>query len=114
MGREIFENLLFAARLVDRQLGGALDAANLFHYPRALVQQFQQAQIQRVDRHAILFERPQRFFRRHSGIGPPACPAPISKPCFSSRTNDSNWISSDVLSRFCSISLTMALPTTTA
>ena len=55
------------------------------------------------------------------GIPPDRCAgfldghrAALSNPCFNSRVNDSNWISSDGLSGFRSISRTIALPTTTA
>ena len=94
-------------RLVDGQLGARASRGRSLP-PRACARSAARQCADPARRSSTRYSSScaQRFFARH------AC-AP-SKPCFSSRTNASSWISSDALSRFCSIRRTMALPTTTA
>src|SRR6185295_19334072 len=103
--RYVGEHLVLALRLINRQSGLALDAPDFLHHTRALVQQLNDAPVDIVDSDPELFELLARFVLCHS------C---TPNPCFNSRVNDSSWISSDGLSRFCSMSRTNALPTTTA
>ncbi len=72
----------------------ALDAADLFHDARALVQQ-RRAGAGPARRSARDTPPAPRQRLRASSASPPRR---ASKPCFSSRMNDSNWISSDALS----------------
>src|SRR6266851_5757585 len=107
----IAQHLLLALRLVHRHLAFLLDAANPLDDARPFVQQFQKAQVERVDPLTALRQRLRGSFASHRSRAP-ACA--ISNPCFSSRAKLSSCTSSDGLSRLRSIRCTMALPTTTA
>src|SRR5581483_3011263 len=109
----ILKNLVFTLRLVDRQSSCPLNPADLFNNARPFVEQLKQPQVYRID---TLAACGQRFESALSGHRSPAA-APLgrarSNPCLSSRTKDSSCSSRDVFSRFRSIRLTIALPTTT-
>jgi hypothetical protein len=100
------EHLVLALGLVDGHLHLAFDLPDLLDDAGPLIEQRYDAAIHDVDARAAIAQPGPGFLFGHA--------LATWKPCLSSRTKDSSWISSDWLPAFCSITRMIADPTTTA
>src|SRR5262249_10927931 len=89
--------------------------SDLFDDAGALVEDRDEAAVYDVDAGAAIGQRGFGFVVVHGVAGrrAPVVGCRLGNPCFSSRTKDSSWISSDSLSAFFSISPMWAVPTPT-